>query len=63
MQWRRSSACDSASCVEVAYDDDNGVLMRNSDRPDVWLAFSRAEWTAFLAGVKQGDFDFPPDAG
>jgi hypothetical protein len=34
------------------------VLMRDSKDPDgPWLNFTKAEWAAFLDGVKKGEFD------
>ena len=57
MQWRRSSRCTSGSCVEVANVVD-GVQLRDSKNPDVPpLSFTADEWAAFVAGVKQGEFD------
>ncbi|MCA2214539.1 DUF397 domain-containing protein [Jidongwangia harbinensis] len=57
VHWRRSSRCASSSCVEVA--DVNGeVLLRDSKNPEVPpLSFTPEEWTAFVGGVKQGEFD------
>jgi hypothetical protein len=37
---------------------DNGVWVRDSKDPDRGhLAFTAAEWLAFVAGVRGGDFD------
>jgi hypothetical protein len=54
--WRRSSRCDSSSCVEVA-SRDAVITIRNSQHPSDTLSFSRAEWIAFVEGVRAGDFD------
>jgi len=54
--WRRSSRCADTSCAEVASAPD-GILLRSSEQPDVVVSLTPAEWTAFLAGVKAGDFD------
>ncbi len=47
-------------CVEVAFVGD-GVCVRDTkqhgDGPV--LTFTRAEWTAFLAGVQAGEFEQP----
>ena len=53
--WHR--ACTSAShCVEVARSD--RVMMRDSKDPDGGvLAFDPADWEAFLAGLRAGEFD------
>lgn len=51
--WRRSRRCESNACVEWAPTDD-GVAIRDSKDPDgAVLRFSRAEWAAFLTGIKQ----------
>jgi hypothetical protein len=43
--------------VEVANAGGN-LLVRNSKHPDgPILAFTKAEWRAFLAGAKDGEFD------
>jgi hypothetical protein len=52
--WRRSSRCESGSCVEVAITRAE-VYVRSSDDPDVELKFSRSEWVEFLAAVKEGE--------
>jgi hypothetical protein len=54
--WRRSRACANSECVEVAALA-GGVAVRGSQIPDVVLTFTKAEWGAFLRGVKAGDFD------
>ena len=54
--WFRAY-CEDGACVEVASSGD-GVAMRDSKNQDgPMLRFSRAEWAAFLGGVKAGDFD------
>lgn len=55
--WRRSSRCDSGTCVEVALDPDGLVLVRDSKDPGPVLVFDPAEWDDFVAGVKAGEFD------
>jgi uncharacterized protein DUF397 len=54
--WQRPGRCDSGACVEVGVLGDV-VAVRNSTDPEgpvLW--FTRAEWKAFVAGVKAGDF-------
>lgn len=54
--WRRSSFCSLGDCVEVAHVDDD-VLVRDGKTPEqVPLRFTAAEWVAFIAGVKAGEF-------
>jgi hypothetical protein len=55
--WRTSSKCSNGSCVEVAFDGES-VLVRNSQRPEgPEVAYTPQEWTDFLAGAKNGEFD------
>jgi hypothetical protein len=61
--WRISSKSggSEASCVEAGpYLDGSGrVAVRNSnDRHGPVVTYTQAEWIAFLAGVRQGEFDF-----
>ncbi|MEU4419549.1 DUF397 domain-containing protein [Actinoplanes sp. NPDC024001] len=57
-RWRRSGQCSTGACVEVAKVGDQ-FLVRDSKQPGgAPLSFTRAEWEAFVAGVKAGDFGF-----
>lgn len=61
LTWRKSSYSNGAGgmCVEVAYVD-GGVAVRDSKNPaGAILRFSGAEWDAFLAGIRDGEFDLP----
>jgi hypothetical protein len=59
-QWRTSSRSGgNGACVEVA-DVDHGIAVRDSkDSGGPVLLFTPAEWEAFTAGVKDGQFDLP----
>lgn len=58
-EWTRSSFCNGASsCVEVRRLSDGRVVVRDGKDPDgPVLVLSAAEWAAFVAGVKDGEFD------
>lgn len=56
-EWRKSSFSSNGNCAEVADLPDGGKAMRNSRFPDgPVLKFTEAEWTAFLLGVRDGQF-------
>jgi hypothetical protein len=57
-QWFTSSYTGhEPSCVEVR-DTGNRIEVRDTkDRDGGSLSYTRPEWAAFLAGVKDGEFD------
>jgi Domain of unknown function (DUF397) len=58
-QWRTSSYTIGANaCVEVADLPGGHRAVRDSkDRSGPALTFTAAEWAAFTAGVRTGEFD------
>ena len=57
--WRKSSRSGANGCVEVALDPAE-VAVRDSKRRDgPVLRFNAHEWEAFLAGVRNGEFERP----
>ncbi|WP_330252192.1 DUF397 domain-containing protein [Nocardia sp. NBC_00565] len=58
-KWFKSSRSkDAQACVEVAHLSGGMVGVRDSkDRTGPALVFGPAEWDAFAAGVKEGEFD------
>lgn len=61
MAPRVSSFCNLGGCVEVDITVTDHVVVRDRKqatylvRPT--LVFTREEWSAFIAGVKNGEFD------
>lgn len=57
-EWRKSSfSGQQTNCVEFRRVED-GVEVRNSQRPDAGIIhYTDSEWQAFIAGVKNGEFD------
>lgn len=61
-QWHKSSfsGTNSNGCVEVAFLPDGGVAVRDTkDRSLAPHVYTPAEWDAFVAGVRAGEFDRP----
>lgn len=55
---KSSFSGQNGNCVEVAPLSDGGRAVRDSKNPDGGNhSFTRAEWSAFVAGVKSGEFD------
>lgn len=60
LTWIKAKASDSnGSCLETARNPHGGRYVRDSkDRGSgPVLSFTAAEWTAFLDGVRKGEFD------
>jgi hypothetical protein len=59
--WHKSSRSGANNnCVEVAGNLPRVVAVRDSKHPDgPVLVVTRAEWRAFTAGVKAGQFSLP----
>ncbi len=59
LRWRKSTYSDNqGTCVEVALLPDGGAFVRDTkDRAGGTQTYNPAEWTAFVAGVKAGEFD------
>jgi hypothetical protein len=59
--WRKSSfsGANGGNCVEVGQAGDGAVLVRDTkDRGHGPVhRYSAAEWRAFVAGVRNGEFD------
>ncbi len=59
--WRKSRASSGGNCVEITDTADRVWVRDSKDRAGSMLCFTRREWTAFLAGVRAGEFDGPVD--
>lgn len=55
-KWIKSTKCESAHCVQVAFPEADTVLL-GSTQLDVILHFDKSEWAAFVAGAEDGEFD------
>jgi len=60
--WRKSRHSNpSGNCVEIAELPDGAIAIRNSRFPDgPALIWARTDFTEFLAGARDGDFDALP---
>jgi hypothetical protein len=58
LMYRTSSRCTAGGCVEVAPLPDGGAVVRGTKDRTVGLMFDGREWADFVAGVKDGEFDF-----
>jgi hypothetical protein len=57
--WHKSSASGGNGCVEVAINSAVVGVRDTKDREGPVLRFTPAEWDAFVAGVRNGEFDLP----
>ena len=60
LTWTKAKASDSnGSCLEVAHHPEGGRYVRDSKDHGGGpiLYFTAAEWTAFLDGARNGEFD------
>ena len=63
ISWKISSRStnNGGNCVEAGplTDGSGRVAVRHSHHPEgSMIVYTRAEWSAFLAGAKDGEFDF-----
>jgi hypothetical protein len=55
--WHKSTRSSNGNCVEVAIVDDAVAVRDTKNREGGMLVFTTAEWSAFLSGAKDGEFD------
>ncbi len=63
IRWHKSSRSNSngGQCVEAGplADGSGRIAVRHSRHPEgSVIVYTRAEWDAFLAGARDGEFDF-----
>ncbi|CAM5442350.1 MULTISPECIES: DUF397 domain-containing protein [Streptomyces] len=58
INWQKSSFSGGGgeNCIEVATHE-GSIVMRESDDPSSTITTSRAKMAAFIAGMKNGEFD------
>ena len=56
-EWRRSSYCESGTCVEVARSDIEYAVRDSMDPDGPMLRFSVAEWSEFVRAARAGEFN------
>ena len=59
IDYHVSSFCSGGGCVEVGQLPDGAIAVRAAQAPvrETSLVFTQDEWAAFVAGVKNGEFD------
>ncbi|HEV2930739.1 MAG TPA: DUF397 domain-containing protein [Propionibacteriaceae bacterium] len=56
--WRTSSFSGGSNCVELRLLDGRVAVRDSKDRQGAVLTFTLPEWQAFLAGARDGEFDW-----
>lgn len=56
--WRKSKACASNACIEVA-EQSNWFFVRDSESPvdAAVLTFDRPAWGRFISGIRAGELE------
>ena len=59
LPWRKSSFSGQNGCVEAAPLHNGMIAVRDSKNPHGGhLVYNALEWRSFLAGVRNGEFDY-----
>jgi hypothetical protein len=56
-QWRKSSRSGDNGCVEVAFIEGQVAVRDSKDKSGPILMFTAHEWTAFISGTIDGEFN------
>jgi hypothetical protein len=57
--WHKSSSSGGGECVEVSIANELVHVRDSKNRNEAILSFTFREWSAFLTGVRLGEFDVP----
>ena len=57
--WRKSTASADGGCVDVALGSETVYLRNSRHATGPFLEFRPREWSAFLEGARNGEFDMP----
>jgi hypothetical protein len=57
--WRKSTHSGGQGCLETRLDDGRIQVRDSKDPAGAVRSFTYAEWDAFVAGAKDGEFDLP----
>jgi hypothetical protein len=59
LPWRKSSFSGDNGCLEAAPLNGGLIAVRDSKNPQAGhLVYNAHEWQSFLAGVRNGEFDY-----
>jgi hypothetical protein len=61
--WRKSAYSYDNGCVEVAFADGQVAVRDSKNQSGPVLVFTRHEWTAFVHGVRDGQFNHEDQLG
>lgn len=54
--WRKSSECETNTCLEIGLGSD-GLWLRNSTQPAIAVSCTAIEWRSFRDALIRGEFD------
>jgi Domain of unknown function (DUF397) len=55
--WRTAGRCEGGQCLEIGTLGEFVIVRNSADPGQACVTMSRTEWRAFVAGVKNGEFD------
>ena len=57
IEWRKSTYSGINGCIEIGFINRHVAIRDSKDPEGRFLLFTIAEWSAFLDGVRDGQFD------